>query len=105
MTFKQEHVSCIRGCRSTAFMWSYEATTSCPACGASAERDIVALPNRAPAVHPDDIPGGMDIKNAICHADGSPKRFYSKSAIRAEARAKGWTIAGETPKDPGSRWV
>ena len=32
----------------------------------------------------DDIPGGILIKNAICHPDGSPKRYYSLSDIIRE---------------------
>lgn len=48
----------------------------------------------APVVWADDIPGGVDIANGLCHADGSPRRFYSRSAIRAAAAEKGlipWT--------------
>jgi hypothetical protein len=52
----------------------------------------------------DDIPGGILIEHAICHPDGTPRRFDSKSAIREEARRRGWTISGETPKDPGPTW-
>jgi hypothetical protein len=44
---------------------------------------------RAPVVWVDDIPGGLDIVNALCHADGSPRRFYSKSAIKAACEVKG----------------
>lgn len=37
----------------------------------------------------DDIPGGLEIANGLCHADGSPRRFYSRSAIRAACAEKG----------------
>lgn len=41
----------------------------------------------------DDIPGGMEIKHGLglCNPDGSPKRYYSKSAIAKRAKAAGWT--------------
>ena len=105
MSFKQEHVACPCGWMGTAFMWHYDTSKPCPTCGQPATRIAVEAPDRAPSVIPDEIPGGIDIKNAICNADGSPRRFYSKSAIREEAARRGYTILGETPKDPGSRWV
>ena len=43
----------------------------------------------APVVWADDIPGGVEIQNGLCHADGSPRRFYSRSAIRAACAEKG----------------
>ncbi len=46
-------------------------------------------PRRAVTVWADDIPGGVDIANAICNPDGSPKRYYSKSAIKQACAVKG----------------
>lgn len=46
----------------------------------------------------DDIPGGLDVKHGICWPDGTPRRYYSKSAIREAAARMGYTIGGETPK-------
>jgi hypothetical protein len=46
----------------------------------------------------DDIPGGLMVPHGICHADGTPKRYDSKSEIRRALRAKGLCIEGETPK-------
>jgi hypothetical protein len=37
----------------------------------------------------DDIPGGVEIQNAICNPDGTPKRYYSKSAMKAAAELRG----------------
>jgi hypothetical protein len=56
------------------------------------------------AVHDDSIPGGLLVPHAICHDDGTPKRYYSKSDIRKALRAKGYVIDGETPKTRDS-WV
>lgn len=45
-------------------------------------------------VRPDDIPGGVLIAHGLCNPDGSPRRFDSRSAIRAACEVKGlvpWT--------------
>ena len=48
----------------------------------------------------DDIPGGIEIKHAICWPDGTPKKYYSKSEIKKAAADAGYTMADETPKMP-----
>lgn len=86
---------------------------TCPTCGHELQIGDFPFCNGSTVDHgrygggvaADDIPGGMLIEHAICNPDGTPKRYYSKSEIRETARAKGWTISGETPKDPGTRWV
>lgn len=42
-----------------------------------------------PAIWTDDIPGGIEIAHGICHEDGTPRRYYSHSAIREACRVKG----------------
>lgn len=37
----------------------------------------------------DDIPGGIEIAHGLCNADGTPRRYDSRSAIRQEAAARG----------------
>jgi hypothetical protein len=44
---------------------------------------------KANAIWVDEIPGGLEISNGICNEDGTPKRYYSKSAIREACKAKG----------------
>jgi hypothetical protein len=83
--------------------WSNAPAPACPDCGAATDEDVEIL-GVAPGVAADDIPGGLEVKHAICHPDGTPRKFYSKSEIRKAARAAGWTISGETPKDPGATW-
>ncbi len=56
-------------------------------CGGHFKRIVL---QHAAAVHGDDIPGGMLIKNGLCHPDGTPKRYYTKSAIAREAKARGY---------------
>jgi len=55
----------------------------------------------------DDIPGGLEIRHGLCHADGSPRRFYSKSEIAKAAKAAGLTnYVRHTDDDQHiSRWV
>jgi hypothetical protein len=60
----------------------------------------------------DDIPGGVEIRHAICNEDGTPKRYYSKSEIAQAAKAKGYYNHVEHVTPPGTdkskfttRWV
>lgn len=76
--------------------WDYDFPLSCPRC--KAQTNDPAPPNRAPGVFSDGIPGGILIRHGLCNADGSPRRYDSKTEIRAEAARRGMTISGETPK-------
>lgn len=76
-------------------------------CGSEVDRVY-----KANSVIPDEIPGGVLIENGLCNADGSPRRYYSKSEIEREAKKRGYTnyVQGEhTGKYEGekkvSRWV
>lgn len=56
------------------------------ACGGSLKR-YLSVGKRG--VIQDSIEGGIEIRHGICNPDGTPKRYYSKSEIRAAAAAKG----------------
>ncbi len=61
---------------------------------------------RTAVIWTDDIPGGLDIAHGICHEDGTPRRYYSRSAIREAARAKGlvqWSDVYEESKTKDAR--
>lgn len=90
--------------------WDYDAPPSCPEHGPmvidSGQFGV------APGVIPDDIPGGYYVKHGLCNPDGTPRRFDSKSAMRKEAAARGWTNLVEHKPLPGtdksphtSRWI
>jgi hypothetical protein len=64
-----------------------DAYPSCAGCGTP----LVRLWARPAAVHGDDIPGGLLIEHGLCEADGTPRKFYSRSEIRAACAAKGLT--------------
>ena len=59
---------------------------ACPACGAATER---AWLTKANAAVDDSIPGGELIYHGICNEDGTPRRYYSKSEMAAEAKRRG----------------
>lgn len=50
----------------------------------------------------DDIPGGLLVPHAVCNADGTPKRYYTKSDIAKAAKAAGWTNRVEHVTPQGS---
>lgn len=50
----------------------------------------------------DDIPGGILIKHGICNPDGSPRKYYSKSEMAAEAKRRGLHNHVEHITPPGS---
>lgn len=59
----------------------------CKACGGETER--LLLPRSTGTVIGDDIPGGLEIRNGLCNADGTPRKYYSHSEIRREAQKRG----------------
>lgn len=71
----------------------------CPRCGAKTTL-IDNRIERAPGVVGDSFPGGsyMDVPHAVCHADGTPRRFYSKTDLKKALNKAGYTISGDTPK-------
>lgn len=89
-----------------------EAVYAAPAlctCGGELERVWLG---KASSVIPDDIPGGIFIKNGLCNADGSPRKYYSKTEMKQEAARRGLvnhvTHIGERGSDKNkhtTRWV
>lgn len=57
-------------------------------CGGRMQR--VWLPTNRDNVIGDEIPGGLLIHNALCHKDGTPRRFYSQTEIKKAAKEAGW---------------
>jgi hypothetical protein len=80
----------------------------CPTCGEQTE----TLWKKFGNVVPDEIPGGVWINHGICNEDGTPRKYYSKSEMAREAKARGLAnIVMHTPvpgtdKSPvTTRWV
>lgn len=90
--------------------WEPIDTGSLPcSCGGETTRVWIG---KGAAVIPDDIPGGLLVRHAICNEDGSPRRYYSKSEMKREAAARGWENNVVHKPDPGSdrskhtsRWI
>jgi hypothetical protein len=86
-------------------------TATCQ-CGAEGVLNPYPAGN-ANGVIQDSIEGGIEIRHGLCHPDGTPRKFYSKSEIRAAEKASGWTNAVEHKPDSHgsdrskhtSRWI
>jgi hypothetical protein len=62
--------------------------------------------HQANSVIGDDIPGGLMIEHGICHPDGSPKRYDTKSSIYKAAKEKGLHVGAFVHgSPPGRTWV
>lgn len=57
----------------------------CPECGATTD----TYWESSASVIPDEIPGGMWVHHGICNEDGTPRKYYSKSEMAAEAKRRG----------------
>ena len=98
--FRQRRFRCDRcGLDAAAWLWDTDPLPPCARCG-FAFREVMPEIAAAPNVIGDEIPGGVEIRHAICHEDGTPRRFYSKSEIKRVAQQRGWTQDGDTPKPP-----
>jgi len=80
-------------------------------CGGTMVRAWLTKPG---GVIGDDIPGGYEVKHGLCHEDGTPRKFYSKSEMARAAKERGLTNYVVHVPSPGSdknrkghtsRWV
>lgn len=70
----------------------------CPECGEATE----TLWDTPAAVIGDDIPGGLWVRHGICNEDGTPRKYYSHTEMRAEAKRRGVANIVEHVGVPGS---
>lgn len=85
----------------------------CPPCRECGGETVRCWQQSPSAVIGDDIPGGIMIRHGLCNADGTPRRYNTKSEIRREAAARGLLISPTHAPPPGSdgnsksssRWV
>ena len=87
----------------TEIRWGRDPLPFCSTCQSEMYETFGEV-NQSSMISTDDIPGGLEIRHAICNPDGTPRKYYSKSEIRKAAAEAGYTIHGETPK-PLSRIV
>jgi hypothetical protein len=72
----------------------------CPPCFYRVE----APTGQSAMIATDEIPGGIQIRHGICNEDGTPRTYYSKSAIERAAYDVGFFVGDNTPK-PNPRIV
>jgi hypothetical protein len=80
--------------------WDYDPAPVC--CGTEMAPEVVRI-DRSSSVLGDEI--DIVIPHGMCHDDGSPKRWRSRSELRAAEKAKGWVRVGDTPNSTPNRWV
>lgn len=79
----------------------YELEPLCTECGEPMRRGIYTSA-KTNAVKADSIPGGLWIRNGLCNADGSPRRYDSFTEIRREAEKRGLVNKVVHQPDPRS---
>jgi hypothetical protein len=86
----------------------------CADCGQPLERIFLESGHGTATVHQDSYEGGIYIKHGLCHPDGTPKRYDSRSEIRRAEKERGYTNVVEHSPHPTtgsdkskhtSRWV
>jgi hypothetical protein len=77
--------------------WDYELPLACPSCGA-ATKVFDNRKERAPGVVGDDFPGGFYAEHGVCHPDGTPRRFDSRTELKKALNKAGLVINGDTPR-------
>jgi hypothetical protein len=100
-TFKRRHYRC-RACGEyrEQLAWDYD-TFDC--CGQPMVETCKSTFGKAPFVIGDEI--DEIIEHAICHPDGSPKRYTSRQEKKRALAEAGYTILGDTPKVSSNRWI
>lgn len=58
---------------------------------------------KSTAIWADAIPGGIEIAHGLCHADGTPKRYDSRSEIKAACQEKGLVPYHEVFAEGGNK--
>ena len=110
MTFKERRYYC-HACHQPhkLLRWNTDPVPECPTCLAPLEADGFA-PNAAPGVISDEC--DVTVEHGICHPDGSPRRYRSKSEMRRVAAQLGYSNIVEHRPLPGTdksphttRWV
>jgi hypothetical protein len=98
MRFQQWPCVCDCGFKGKILGWNYEFPLTCPSCNEKTARLFENRTERAPGVIGDDFPGGFYAEHGVCHPDGTPRRFDSKTELKRALNQAGYVISGDTPK-------
>lgn len=84
--YKVRAFECLCGAKVKVLSWDYDPVPQCPSCSSPMTGEGYAR-GQAPAVHGDEI--DVTIEHGVCHADGTPRRFRSKTELRQAELAAG----------------
>ncbi len=109
MTFKERRYECPNGHKAKLLRWDTDPLPQCADCGLALQTEF-QLSGKSACVIGDEC--DITVEHGLCNEDGSPRRYRSKSDMRAAAKALGWTPAVQHVPPPGtdksahtSRWV
>ena len=97
MTFREWKSECPCGFRGKILGWDTSFPLPCPSCSGPTTV-IDDRGDRAAVVVGDSFPGGFYAEHGVCHPDGSPRRFDSRTELKRALNEAGLTINGDTPK-------
>ncbi len=99
-TFKEHRLWC-GSCkeRATYLFWTHEATPPCRTCGGALE-EFYGQNRKGPCIIGDEI--DVTITNGVCHPDGTPRRFRSRSELRLAEKMAGVVPYVRHIGEPGS---
>lgn len=99
-TFKEWQMQC-SACHEVfkGLAWSFnlDQAIPCPACGSEGWYAPDAKKGVAPGMFGDELPVGYEARHGVCHPDGTPRRFDSKTELKRALNEAGLTIMGDTP--------
>ena len=101
-TWRLECEKC--GLTAAVLCWDFELPVSCKedSCGGFMFQENLKF-DKAPGVVGDELIG-YEAKHAVCHPDGTPRRFSSKTELKQALNEAGYNIHGDTPKPYNVKW-
>ena len=100
-TWHLECSSC--GLDAAVLCWDYEVSQKkCSSCGGQLEHVILKF-GKAPGVIGDEL-NNYSARHGVCHPDGTPRKFNSKTELKQALNEAGLTIHGDTPKPYHVQW-
>lgn len=109
-TFKERKYECREcGTQGKRLLWSYDPAPPCEVCSGPTQYQSDIFGESA-AVIGDEI--DVTIRDGVCHEDGTPRRFRSRTELRDAERASGWRrlergerFRNSEPRAPRPRFV
>lgn len=100
MIMKEWPSICLCGFTGKILGWDSDFPLPCPTCG--------GLTSLEPVGHAHGVIGdelhGYEARHAVCHPDGTPRKFYSKTELKRALNEVGYSIHGDTPRPYKVQW-